>query len=617
MGLVTRLLVVCAWILLLQGCVSPAPKPDTTDKLATTESLSTEYVRNLLQRAESAPPEEKMTLMLNAAYLLATDGDTDWARTVVNNLPAGTIPLSAAAGESYGRLALVNSYIATADGHHPLALQFISSEQLIDALPSYNTALTTAIREQRAQLLVNLQDYHASISERIALSELLEENTPVSEANNDQIWQTLMQLPLAELQESADRSQQMEPKGWYELAALSKHNQTNLRLQLEQVEHWARLWPQHPASLQLPADLQLLQQLVQEQPQTIAVLLPLSGNLSAAAGAIRDGLMAAFYESIEQESAPPTIHFYDTNERDINRVYDQAVLEGAQVVIGPLEKSNITELALRIEMDVPTLALNTIEALLGTVPGLYQFGLAIEDEAAQAAEQAWQDGHRRALAIAPTSQWGDRSVTAFANTWRELGGELIGAHRFDDNSGYSDLLKHALQLNESEQRAQQIRRMMGRMEFEPRRRQDIDMIYLAAHAAQARQIKPTLAFHYAGDITVYAAGQLFLGRVDPTLDQDMNGIRFSALPWFFNQTLPEKMTLQQYADDNANLQSLYALGVDSFHLYPRLRQLALVKRAHFYGQTGKLSLNDQGQFDRTQDWAVFTNGRARKLTETP
>ena len=69
-------------------------------------------------------------------------------------------------------------------------------------------------------------------------------------------------------------------------------------------------------------------------------------------------------------------------------------------------------------------------------------------------------------------------------------------------------------------------------------------MFLAATPQQARQIKPTLAFQYAGDLPVYATSHLYTGTNNPTQDQDLNGIRFCETPWLLN---PSDPTRQQVA----------------------------------------------------------------------
>ena len=191
--------------------------------------------------------------------------------------------------------------------------------------------------------------------------------------------------------------------------------------------------------------------------------------------------------------------------------------------------------------------------------------------------------------------------------WQKLGGEFIRDYRFSSNE-YAKTVKSAFKVDESELRAREIRRMVGSIEFHARPRQDVDAIFLAAEVSQARQINPALAYHYVGAIPVYATSQVFNGSTDTTLDQDLNGIKFSTLPWYFNQNLPEHKNISRFGDTNPGLQPLYALGVDSFYLFPRLRQLKQIANASFYGQTGKLKLDAQGKVVRDQVWAEYRSG---------
>lgn len=608
-----RILVVLALAAGLSACgQQPFKAPQSTE--ARSEN-NVEYANDLLRRAGQAQPEERLDLMLQAAERLAVSGDTEWASSIINNLPR-TPEITPGMGASYGRLALIKSYIASGQGDYEAALEQVDAATAARDISAYPAELQRGLLEQRAKALYELGRLDESIATRAQLHQLIAGEPLEQQRNRELIWQTLMQLPESELDRLAQNTSDYELKGWYKLAAINKSNQNNLRLQLEKVEQWMRDWPEHTASLDLPADLQLLRELVANQPTQIAVLLPFTGKFSSAANAVRDGLAAAFYQD-QDGGSPPQIRYYNTDQQEINRLYDQAISDGAQAVIGPLSKENIAELALRPELPVPTLALNSIDVPLGEVANLYQFGLGVEDEAVQTAERAWRDGHRRMLILASNNQWGDRSVETFAEAWQELGGEVLGEFRYDEEGGYAKVLQEALQLDQSEARAQEVRKLVGKVEFEPRRRQDVDAIFLVAQAVHARQIKPTLAFYYAGDIPVYATSQVFSGKANPKLDQDMNGIRFVTLPWFFENNSQERTDILRHSDTKPNLQPLYALGIDSYYLYPRLKQLELSPNATFYGLTGALQMNQEQQIVRRQLWVEFANGKTRRLQDGP
>ena len=102
--------------------------------------------------------------------------------------------------------------------------------------------------------------------------------------------------------------------------------------------------------------------------------------------------------------------------------------ETPQLVIGPLTKGAVTDLAHSGPLSIPVLALNQIP---GTAPArLYQFALAPEDEAQQAAERASLDGHTQAFVIVPASDWGARQLQAFAERFKQLGGTVVRVERY-------------------------------------------------------------------------------------------------------------------------------------------------------------------------------------------
>ncbi len=601
-------LLLCSVLLLLTSC-GTAPVKDTHSIDGGEQNIALEEITQILEDADKQDKATRIRIYLDVTQTLLAAEEVDWARNTLALLSPYAVPQ-----DQYIRYAVISSALAIAQGHPFRAKAFLWEERVERVAQEAPLEEQVKLNEMRARLLFALAEYRASIDVRLHLHSLLAEGAEPSVENQNRLWQTLMELPYDDLQLESQLQESMLAKGWYTLAALSKNNQTNLGQQIAEVEQWMFSWPEHPASMQLPADLQLLKQLDQDKPQQIAILLPFSGRFESVANAIRDGIMAAYYDANTRENSVPNLHIYDTSSGDINALYDDAVLNGAQLIIGPLEKEKIADLALRPELPVPTLALNRIETDMPVPAGLFQFGLSLEDDAEQVAEQAWRDGHRRAMVLAPTSTSGDRSVESFQARWAELGGDMTKDYRYADQGRYSDLVKSALKINDSEQRRRDVQSLIGkRVEFEPRRRKDIDYIFLYSHATAARQLKPILAFHYAGDVPVYSMRNIYNGKANSKRDRDLNDIRFTTLPWFFDKNLPEKRAILS-AVDNANYEFLYALGVDAYHIHPRLRQLKEVKQAHFYGTTGNLRLDEQQRIRREQIWAKFSKGRAVPMT---
>ncbi len=602
-----RSLVLVGLLALLSACGS-APIKDTSDASSNEKNIALEEVNQTLADADKEDKATRVRIYMDVTHALLEAEEVDWARNTLATLSPYSVPQ-----DQYIRYAVLSSAIAVAQGQPFRAKAFLWEERVSRIAQEAPIEERIKLNEMRARLLFALAEYRASIDVRLHLHTLLDEGREASDLNQNYLWQTLMELPYDDLQLESQLRDDMLAKGWYTLAALSKNNQTNLGQQIAEVEQWMFSWPEHPASLRLPADLQLLKQLDKDKPEQIAILLPFSGRFESVANAIRDGIMAAYYDATSHENNVPDLRIYDTSSDEINTIYDDAVLNGAQLIIGPLEKEKIADLALRMDLPVPTLALNRIETDMPVPAGLFQFGLSLEDEAEQVAEQAWRDGHRRAMVLAPSSTSGDRSVESFQQRWLTLGGEMTTDYRYADQSRYSALVKRALKIDESEQRRRQVQSLIGkRLEFEPRRRKDIDYIFLYSHNTAARQLKPILAFHYAGDVPVYSLRNIYNGKTNTKRDRDLNGIRFTTLPWFFDKNLPEKRAIMS-AVDNANYQFLYALGVDAYHIHPRLRQLKEVKQAHFYGTTGNLHLDDQQRIRREQIWAKFSGGRATPI----
>ena len=501
-------------------------------------------------------------------------------------------------------------------GELPLAKRFLWDEQLKEVVSLLGGEQQLVYRQLRSRLLFDLAEYRASVQELLNISKLEGLLPEDIISNQEALWLTLMEIPLVELSNLSNSAKDRLSEGWYQLASLSKSNQTNLSRQLMAVEEWGALWPDHPASLNLPADLQLLKQLAEEQPQHIALILPLEGKLAKASEAIRDGFMSAYYQNTQQDGFTPLLSIFDSSNANVSILYNQAIEKGVELIIGPLQKEVITELVEDEELviDIPVLALNEINTIPLENSKIYQFGLTIEDEAIQIAEQAWRDGKRKAMVIAPQNAWGDRGVEAFTHAWTETGGELSYHYRYTDQRSFSPLIKDAMHVVKSNERAKVIRNTLGvRIEFEPRRREDIDFIFLVANAPNARQLNPTFAFHYAGDIPVYAVSNVYDGNQDFRLNRDMNGIRFTTLPWYFESRFAEKKEIDQFNSKSNAYSRLYALGVDAFYIYPRLKQLATLSNTQYYGATGALSMNTANQIKRRQHWAEFKSGKAQPV----
>ena len=471
--------------------------------------------------------------------------------------------------------------------------------------------LTQQIRSQlvRAQALQDSGKPLAAARERIYIAPLLEGQSAVD--NHQTIWALLSALPRTDLEASGDN----DLAGWLELVRLTKAT-SSLEQQQTDIKEWVANNPLHPAAKQLPAALQQLQQLQAQSIQTLALLLPSEDANQNVVDALRNGFFAAHYIAQSNGQAVPAIRIYDSSHiASMDAFYAQAAQDGVELVVGPWEKTLVRQLASRSQLPITTLALNYADNHQNGPEQLFQYGLAAEDEARLAANRAWQDGMRRAAALVPQNEWGNRILAAFSQHWEALGGDMIASQHIDRPVELAGQIAELFQLRASEQRAKQLQNTLGtKIAAQPARRQDIDFIFLATTPQQARQIKPTLAFQYAGDVPIYATSAVNpgTGEVYPELD----GLQFTEIPWFLEADNPTRQHITyQWPQALGSLGRFYAMGADAYQLASQLQQLRALPNSSSAGLTGNLQLNTQQRIERLLYWAQFENGKIEPLKE--
>jgi len=414
------------------------------------------------------------------------------------------------------------------------------------------------------------------------------------------IWLNLNRCSQQSLEEAMQLASDSDWRAWLELALLATEIGASPGQQQAALQRWRERNASHPANRALPGGLELLAQSASSVPARIALLLPLSVGPVDQARAVLEGFLAARYAASRQGWPAQQLLVMDIGDSpDINSAYDRAVAAGAQLVFGPLTRDSMIDWQPRAGKPVPLLAFDwlTPPPLPGDTP-VYQLALSPADEAAQAAQLAFDAGARHALVIRPQGSWGERASDALLQRWTALEGTITATAIYSGQTDYSSSIKAALNLSESEQRARQIRRIMGTtVEFSPRRRRDVDTIFLLSdNPADARSIKPLIAFHYAGDLPVYATSEIFSGRIDPRRDQDLNDIRLVATPWTLSPPgdLPNAIAA---AGGDPLLANWHALGADAFLMHWRLEQLA-AQGSLFRGYSGLLGMDAERRFHR-------------------
>ncbi|WP_372635011.1 penicillin-binding protein activator [Alcanivorax jadensis] len=462
----------------------------------------------------------------------------------------------------------------------------------------------------KADALAMKGDLTRSLQERVAAHPLLGGDD--QDYNHGMIWQLLMQLSNTELADAIEGSSG-DLRGWLTLAQLYRDPIADLDAQVSRLNQWSAQWRTHPATEDVPDILEALEKAANEKPSKVAILLPTTGPLKNAGKALQEGIMTAYYRH-KQNGNPPVLRFYDSGSDNILTLYDQAIQDGADFVLGPLAKDKAATIANQGSLPVTTLALNYIDQ--DNLPeNFFQFGLAPEDEARQIAMQGAREGASQAGILYPQGEWGERVAQAFAEEWQSLGGTITVTRTYQEGPTLGDTVKELLLVAQSQSRGEAVSRFTSLdMDIQPRRRQDMGFLFLLANPNQGRQVKPALNFHYAKDLPVYSTALIHSGESNPRRDQDLNGVRFVDMPWMLSNEDSElrRMTEEQWPEGHGRYERLFAMGIDAYRLQSRLYLLSTLPSSELPGVTGRLSMKQQ-RIVRELDWGVFINGEARAL----
>ncbi len=590
--------------LLLAGCSTPTFR--TPAPAASAIEHEQNAIEILLDEASRAQPIRSAELRAQAARILIDTDQRAQALAILERIDTALLPPILRFD-----IAKLKAGTALEQQDSSQALLYLAEIPSSEPLP---TAQTIELGELRAQAYQQQQDNPGELKELIKVAQL-HQDPILRQALHERIWTLLGQLPRTDLERLASSGDaSYYEQGWYELA-INLRTSTDLAEQHNSLAAWRTLWQSHPA-LQLPpqAVAALLDSSI-TPTRRIGLLLPQSGPLAKAASAISDGFMAAYYQAQRDGQPVPDVQLLDsTLVNTPEQLLNLARTLQLDLVIGPLDKHFVNQIALATELPIPVLALNNtnIEPPLN----LYQLGLAAEDEAQAAAQRAWQDGRRRMLMMIPETDWGSRVGQAFIHEFESLGGQVVGAIAFAEQANLADQVKSLLNTDQSEARAQRVRKVIGnRIESEPQPRNDADALFLSALPTDARQIKPLLAFNYAASLPVYATSHLYNGSPNSLSDIDLNGILFCDLPWVIGPPSTLKLAMSQQRDDtDTRFGRLYALGADAFTLHPYLEQLRASPQARISGETGQLHLVSGSRIARDLPWARFDNGVPRLLT---
>ena len=586
-----------AGVAALGGCAGqPAPSPVAAPVDATAAAI---------ERAEAATaPAEKARhylAALQAAHRRGAEADARELLALLNADPSLAPTLPPAGRFAVQAIALELALTAgDADGAANLAERLVpaNARQLAQAARLQARALDLGTDHAAAALaLMRLADEHAANGVGADVV------TELAAA----VWRHLSHLPnlaltrLAPIGEDVPAAERNSAAAWVALAN-AYNSALSALAQRRTWQRWRSVHPQHVAARFPPPSIAR----APAPPRRLGLLVPVTGDYAAAAEAVRDGFIAAYLHTAQTAGSDTElrqeVRVYDTG-RGAAAAYDDARADGVDVIVGPLRRAAVADLA-ALAPSVPVVALNNLDATASPSPtgaSFHQLALAVEDEAVALANALTRTGAARVALFDSPGSWWARARGRFE---AELDAtQVVASGTLGGLDGVTGIAGEVLGIDGSTARHEALSAVLGvAPAFTPRRRTDVDAVVAFVDGSQLMALKPALDFHFAEDLPVYAPSRAVRGVAWARL----NGLLVCDVPWRLHPQ-PLRRESAAFAASRGTAADLFALGIDGFRVANQLPRLTTYGEA-IAGSTGLLRAGENGRIRRTPAWGRVRRG---------
>lgn len=619
----TSILAVTGSLLILGGCGSTPTTRNTPTRTVPVETktqqdvveqqLSPEALVNLAQQAWQTEGKnaEAIDYLLQAAQQWQSTGETLKAQQIVYSLRHQALPANLKAR--------YNLLIAQQYAEDPK----VGSDQILALL---STPLSDEHLRQQQSAIKATQ--YAKLGQWLRATDALLQSKEITPDVVTQAWEWVNR---ASEQDEVGIARLTAVAPFVALKQLVRENGFDQAQLIQQLIQFRQVYRGHPLVTYWPESLTKVTDLEPVKRDNVVVFLPLSGRLQATGMAIKEGILAAYFNDQSARSANqiPQLQFVDSNNNTPEHM--ATVATEADWVIGPLLKENVDALLPLLSPSVKMLALNrpdtpvsplapATEELLPSSFGVQIFyALAPEDEARQLANQVFEQGKSAPILVASEQSLHQRMQDAFIEQWEKLTAGLASHQHssptlvtYTDNAGLRDGIQEALDVAQSKERIKEIQSFVDVELYNlPRNRLDIDAIVVFASPEQTELLNPVIEASispFSGEsVPVFATSR----SVDYTQSRnqwrDLQNLHFLDMPWVL-PTNPEQhlanVTQDLWPQRPTSLQRLFAFGVDAYNILPRLGQMVWLPQLTYQGLTGSLRINGQREVVRTLPEAV-------------
>ncbi|QIW16835.1 penicillin-binding protein [Pasteurellaceae bacterium RH1A] len=403
-------------------------------------------------------------------------------------------------------------------------------------------------------------------------------DTRARQENNDQIWALLRNANRGMLAGTQPRAGEVALAGWLALISTYNNHLSNPAQIPQAIQTWKGQYPNHSAAILLPTELQNASSFQQTNVNSMALLLPLSGDGKILSDIIKQG----FNDAKGDDST--AIQFFDTDSAPVPSLLAQAKQQGAQAIVGPLFKPRIDEMLASPEVNnINILALNSTPNVRAIAQVCY-YGLSPEAEAKAGAERIFQENRNHVIVIAPNGDFGQRSSEAFANRWRQLTNNDAEVRFYNEAF---EVVTH-LQNGGAKQGT---------------------AVYLLGNANQVLEAKQTLDnSELAGQLAIYSSSRSHSPNSGIDFFTTMEGVKFSEIPLLADKDSETYQKAESNAQGDYSMMRLYAMGSDAWALARNFNEFRQIPGYKVSGLTGILTAGTNCNIERTMTWLEYRGG---------
>ena len=209
-------------------------------------------------------------------------------------------------------------------------------------------------------------------------------------------------------------------------------------------------------------------------------------------------------------------------------------------------------------------------------PKLREFNINREVDIKNLLNIAKNKGGLRAIII-DDSTTKDKALVK--KIWENMDGEVVSSVSSEKKISSQNLLSEIFLLEQSKVRGRKLSRIIGLpIKTEPRKREDIDSIFLSTSLSKARSLKPALEYNFADNISVYLIPSWSEDEHLTDNELDLEKVMISEMPFLLNTNTSFQKT------NSRN----FAIGYDAYELV-LLLDTSSRRNFKYFGLTGLIT----------------------------